>query len=95
MVYPLSLIAESGPCKHLYKVGCGEMTKEESRLGTLREWKRWRKANGVGSGASGNDALRFYSHLQSNCPDLLGFKSSRNKWQVVHDWLLSTGQVHD
>jgi hypothetical protein len=71
------------------------MTKEESRLGTLREWGHWCKVNGVGATASGHDALRFYSHLQSNCPDLLRFKSSRNRWQVVHDWLLGTGRVHD
>ncbi len=71
------------------------MTSEESRLGALREWSRWRKANGVAADAKGNDALRFYSHLQSSRPDLLQFSSSRSKWQVVHDWLLSTGRVLD
>ena len=70
-------------------------TKEESRLATLREWGRWRKTNGIPADARGNDALRFYSHLQSSRPELLQFRSSRSKWQVVHDWLLSTGQVHD
>jgi hypothetical protein len=73
----------------------GGMTKEQARLGTMREWSRWRDANGVSAGASGNDALRFFSHLQSDRPDLLNFRSSRNKWQVVHDWLLSIGAVHD
>jgi len=71
------------------------MTKEEARLGVIREWARWRDANGVTAEARGNDALRFYSHLQSNRTELLGFRSSRNKWQVVHDWLLSTGCVRD
>ena len=71
------------------------MTKEQARLGVFREWARWRDANDVPAEAGANDALRFYSHLQSNRPDLLKFTSSRKGWQVVHDWLLSTGRVRD
>lgn len=71
------------------------MTKEESRLGVIREWRSWRKANGVTAEAGGNDALRFYTHLQSNHPELLRFRSPRDRWKTVHDWLLSTGCVRD
>jgi hypothetical protein len=71
------------------------MTKEESRLRVMQEWISWRDANGVTAEARGNDALRFYSHLQSNHPELLRFRSSRDRWEVVHDWLLSNGCVRD
>ena len=71
------------------------MTKEESRLRVMREWISWRDANGVTAEARGNDALRFYTHLQSNHPELLRFRRSRDRWEVVHDWLLGNGCVRD
>jgi hypothetical protein len=71
------------------------MTKEESRLGVIREWICWRDANGVRAEAGGNDALRFYTHLQTSHPELLRFRSSHDRWKTVHDWLLSTGFVRD
>ncbi len=71
------------------------MTREQSRLEALREWRRWRDANGVTAEASGNDGLRFYGYLQSNRADLLKFKGGGDKWQVVHGWLLNSGCVRD
>ena len=71
------------------------MNREKARLGALREWKRWRDANGVTAEATGNDALRFYGHLQANRSDVLEFKGAGDKWQVVHGWLLNSGCVRD
>jgi hypothetical protein len=71
------------------------MTREQARLGVLREWRGWRDANGVTTEATGNDGLRFYGHRQSRRAELLKFKGAGDKWQIVHGWLLNSGCVRD
>ena len=42
------------------------------------------------------DSLKFFCELQDQRSALLEFRASgRDKWQVIHAWLLSEGRVAD
>ena len=70
------------------------MTKDEARAAIRIEWVVWARATKI-KNATGADALLFFNYLQAERPDLLAFKASGDKWQVVHSWLLKARLVAD
>ena len=64
------------------------MNVAEAELAISAEWKRWGKTNlAADHKATGKVALIFFGYLQANCPYLLDFRFSGDKWQRVHGWL--------
>jgi hypothetical protein len=70
------------------------MKQEEARPAILAEWRRWWPTTGK-SVPGGLDGLSFFSHLQKDRPDLLSFRGSGDKWQIVHGWLMRANLVPD
>jgi hypothetical protein len=73
------------------------MKQKEVRSLIIREWDRWLETQSVDpEGPTGRDTLKFYFELQDNRSALLDFQSrGRDKWQIVHSWLLSERRVSD
>ena len=63
----------------------------------LLEWDRWLKTQPIKSqAATARDSLKFFCELQDQRSPLLEFRSGgRDKWQVIHAWLLGEGRVSD
>jgi hypothetical protein len=63
----------------------------------VREWDEWIRTQPLEGIATGRDALKFFLELKAGrSPTLLDFRSdSRDKWQVVHGWLLDEQRVSD
>ena len=72
------------------------MKQEEAKQLIIREWDRWVQTQPIDSGgATGRDSLKFFLELQDARSPLLDFQTrGRDKWQVVHAWLLSARRVH-
>jgi hypothetical protein len=72
------------------------MKQEEVRRLIIREWDRWIQTQSIDSAAaSGRDSLKFFLELQDTRSALLDFQArGRDKWRVVHAWLLDAGRVH-
>jgi len=67
--------------------------QEDARLAVLREYDRWSKDHP-------NDAKKmggyvFFGYLEKEKPDLLDFRASGSKWQIVHLWLRHGGRLKD
>jgi hypothetical protein len=72
------------------------MKKEDAKRLIISEWRDWKKTRPPSDNKpTGTDALIFFGNLQSNHPELLDFRYSGDKWQIVHSWLLSSGLVTD
>jgi hypothetical protein len=73
------------------------MKQKEVRSLIIREWDRWLEKQSIDpEGPTGRDSLKFYFELQDNRSALLDFQSrGRDKWQIVHNWLLSERRVSD
>ncbi len=71
------------------------MKHQEAKRLIVREWDRWIQTQPIDSGcASARDSLKFFVELQDTRPALLDFISrGRDKWRVVHGWLLSQRRV--
>jgi hypothetical protein len=39
--------------------------------------------------------MNFFLYLEKERPDLLNFRASGDKWQIVHAWLLRERRVKD
>lgn len=63
----------------------------------IQEWDRWVQTQPIEpGGATGRDSLKFFLELQDTRSSLLDFQSrNRDKWQVVHAWLLGERRVSD
>jgi hypothetical protein len=59
----------------------------------IQEWDAWSKLHP--DEAMQMNGMMFFIHLEKNRPDLLRFKASGDKWQVVHGWLLRERRVPD
>jgi hypothetical protein len=70
--------------------------QEAAKRLIIREWDRWVRRRPIDStGAPGRDSLKFFLELQDARSPLLDFQTrSRDKWQVVHAWLLEARRVH-
>ena len=69
------------------------MRQSDAEAMTLREWESWAAQNVKSRPASGADGLAFYEHLVSHRSDLLAFRYSGDKWQLVRGWLLRHGKI--
>jgi hypothetical protein len=71
------------------------MKQERARRLIIREWDQWVQAQPIDSGGpTGRDSLKFFVELQDARSALLDFQAKgRDKWQVVHDWLLDARRV--
>lgn len=74
------------------------MAKEEdhpAKLEVIREWHAW-AAQHPDEAATLAGGMLFFTYLQNKRPDLLvDFRSSGDKWQVVHGWLLRERRVKE
>jgi hypothetical protein len=76
----------------------GRVVKQkEVRALIIREWDRWLQTQAIDpEGPTGRDSLKFYFELQDTRSQLLEFQSrGRDKWLIVHNWLLSERRVSD
>ncbi len=66
------------------------MKQKEAKILIIREWEHWLQSQCIDpASASGRDTLKFYFELQDKKSALLDFQSrGRDKWQIVHGWLL-------
>jgi hypothetical protein len=73
----------------------GWMKQKEARPLVVAAWDAWAAKRGLNSAdATGRDALQFYYELQDVGSPLLKFISrEREKWQVIHDWLVSERRI--
>ncbi len=71
------------------------MKQKEAKILIVQEWDRWVKTQSiVAGGPGGRDSLKFFFDLQDRRSPLLDFQSrTRDKWQVVHEWLEEKGRV--
>jgi hypothetical protein len=77
--------------------GAWKMKQRDLRTHIIREWDTWLQSHAIQPGtATGRDSLKFYFELQDKRSTLLNFQSrGRDKWQIVHSWLLSEHRVND
>lgn len=75
--------------------GTRRMKYEEAKQLIVLEWDRWVQTQTINpGGASGRETLKFFHKLQDTRPWLLDFQSKgRDKWRLVHAWLLSEHRV--
>jgi len=73
------------------------MKQKDLRNLIVREWDQWVQTQSIDpGGATGRDSLKFFVDLQDRRSTLLNFQSrGRDKWQIVHAWLLSERRVLD
>ncbi len=69
--------------------------QRESRL--LQEWQQWLQTQPLGRRRpTARDTLKFFYELEDSRSPLLDFRSGRrDKWQVVHAWLVEMGRVSE
>jgi hypothetical protein len=78
-------------------LGRALMRQKEVRALIIREWDRWLQTQSIEPGGpTGRDTLKFFFELQDARSPLLDFQSrGRDKWQIIHTWLLSKEPVSD
>jgi hypothetical protein len=70
------------------------MKQSEAKPLVIAAWRRWLATRGIDHEiATGRDALQFYYELQDTKSPVLKFTSrAREKWDVIHDWLIGERQ---
>jgi hypothetical protein len=73
------------------------MKQKEAKILIIREWDHWIQSQSIyPSRPTGRDSLKFFHGLQDAKSPLLNFQyRGRDKWQIVHDWLLSAQRIKD
>ena len=73
------------------------MKQKEAKILITLEWDRWAQAQSIDPrGPTGRESLKFFIHLQDVKSHLLDFQyNGRDKWQIVHTWLLGAGRLVD
>ena len=71
------------------------MKQKDVKPLVIREWDRWVQTQSIDpTAASARDSFKFFLELQEARSPLLDFQPrGRDKWQIVHGWLLSAGRV--
>jgi hypothetical protein len=71
------------------------MRQKEAKTLIIMEWDRWLETQSIGrAGPSGRDTLKFFFELQDMQSPLLDFQlRGRDKWQIIHTWLMSEERV--
>jgi hypothetical protein len=68
---------------------------DPARQAVIREWDRWASRRlPTGYKATDDDEMRFFRHIQNECPHLLP-DGTDDPWQTVHGWLLWERRVKD
>jgi hypothetical protein len=77
--------------------GFRRMKQKEAKILIIQEWDRWIRTQSIDPGGpSGRESLKFFLKLQDAKSPLLDFQyKGRDKWQIVHAWLLSAGRLAD
>jgi hypothetical protein len=73
------------------------MKQSELKSRLVAEWDRWLQTRPADAKRpTARDTLKFFCELQDSRSPLLDFRSAgRDKWQLIHAWLLSEGRVSD
>jgi hypothetical protein len=73
------------------------MKQRVAREQILGEWDRWIRSQTIEPGGpTGKDSLKFFIELQDAKSPLLDFPSrGRDKWRIIHTWLLTAQRVTD
>jgi hypothetical protein len=73
------------------------MRQHERKSRLLLEWDRWLQAQPVARRRpTARDTLKFFYELEDSRSPLVDFRSGRrDKWQVVHAWLVELGRVSE
>jgi hypothetical protein len=71
------------------------MRQHERKTRILLEWDHWLQTQPVAPRRpTARDTLKFFYELEDTRSPLLDFRSGgRDKWQVIHAWLLEFGRV--
>jgi len=73
------------------------MKQRVARDQIIQEWDRWIRSHKIEPGGpTGKDSLKFFIELQDAGSPLLDFPSrGRDKWRIIHTWLLTGQRVSD
>ncbi|WJR74825.1 hypothetical protein [Bradyrhizobium sp. NP1] len=73
------------------------MKQKEVRSLIIKEWDRWLQTQSIDTkGPTGRESLKFYFELQDTRSTLLDFQArGRDKWRILHSWLVSERRVSD
>jgi hypothetical protein len=72
-----------------------ERQDDPVRRAVISEWDRWASRRlPTGYKSTGDDEMRFFGHMQKDCPHLLP-DGMGDPWQAVHGWLLLERRVRD
>jgi hypothetical protein len=79
----------------LWAGGARAMRRDQRKSRLLQEWQHWLQTQPLGRRRpTARDTLKFFYELQDMRSPLLDFRSGRrDKWRVIHDWLLGEEQV--
>jgi hypothetical protein len=71
------------------------MKQQEAKPLIIQEWDRWVQTQSINPKRAGaRDSFKFFLELQEARSPLLNFQSRfRDKWPIVHAWLLSKDRV--
>jgi hypothetical protein len=71
------------------------MKHSEAKRLIIDEWDRWIRQHLADTNmATGRDTLWFFIELEDARSPLLNFPArGRDKWQIIHDWLVSSERV--
>jgi hypothetical protein len=74
------------------------MKQEEAKHLIIGQWDRWVQTQPINSGrATSRDSFKFFLELQDARSAFLDFRTRnhRDKWQVMHTWLLAARRLSD
>jgi hypothetical protein len=73
------------------------MKQKDARALLIREWSRWLQSQSIDPDrATGRESLKFFFELQDQRSPLLSFQTrGRDKWEVVHAWLIGPRRASD
>jgi hypothetical protein len=74
------------------------MKQEEAKDLIIREWDRWVQTQSMISGrATGRDSFKFFLELEDARSVFLDFRTRchRDKWQIIHTWLLGARRLSE
>jgi hypothetical protein len=73
------------------------MKQEEARRLLIEEWDEWIRTQPVAPDkATGRESLKFFLELKDARSALLKFQAKvRDKWPIIHRWLLDENRVSD
>jgi hypothetical protein len=71
------------------------MKQSEAKRLILEAWDRWMQRQAlVASGVTGRESLRFFIELQDSKSPLLNFQTrGRDRWRIIHGWLVTEDRV--